>query len=640
MNKKYKNLLVSALSLGILFNFQTTCIAKEKTSPVKEEQEAVKVLPESIETNEETSYDKSHMVKSIEISGNNLVGNNIVIDNMKTKVGSYFNRDEIQNDLKNIYNIGYFTEKIKAVPEAGTDGIKLRIVVEENAPVTGINVSGNTKVLTEDIMKIFDKQTGKPQNICELNKAVEDLEKLYSDKGYLLARVSKLSDDPDGMINIDVNEGVLDGINIKGNVKTKDYVIKRNILTSTGTVYNENVLKQDLSRIYGTQAFADVRRVITPSTQNPNKYNLTIEVDEKKSGTISLGGGIDTGTGLFGTLGYSENNFLGKGQKLSASLMTGTGRVINEFDTARSANVQVEFNFSEPRLLGSLNSFDTSLFVRDYPSFHVPLSTERRIGLALDLSRPVKDIPNLAAGIGLGIEKVSVKEADFSRISDIFAQKNYDIAKRTGQLNGGTFVSLGPTLAYDTRNRLSNTTDGWYLSADVKEFASISGAAGSYGRMALKGRRFIPVGQNSTLMLSGKIGANLIGDMPDFASFRLGGASSIRGFREGDVGIGKGLLFASAEYRTPIPFIDKMTKINFFKDMRLAAFLDSGRVFDEYLSNELFGRPGYGISAGAGLRINMPGVGPIKLDYGIPLTTMGDGISRTPRWTIDFGDRF
>lgn len=640
MKKRNKNILIGAMALGIVFNTQLVMQAKNKDASSKKPVEAEKILPEALNIQTDKAYDQSLTVKDIEITGNHLITKDMILKNMNTKVGSYFNREYIKNDLKNIYDIGYFTEKIKAVPETTEDGVVLKIVLEENTPVTGISFVGNTVVSSQEIADIFSSQYGMPQNIVELNKSIEKLEEFYASKGYVLARVSKVSDDPDGILNVEINEGEIDKISITGNTRTKDFVIKRNILTSSGSIYNENILKQDLARVYGTQAFSDVRRTIVPSTENPEKYNLSIEVDEKRTGSISLGGGIDTGTGLFGTIGYNERNFRGRGQKLSANLMTGSGQITSDKDTTRRANVQFEVNFTEPRLRGTLNTLDVGVFARDFASFHVPLAIEQRIGTELQLSRPVKDIPNLAAGFGLGLESIKIKEGDYTQISSYFAKKGYDISNRSKQLKGGTFVSLGPSLAYDTRNSLYNTRDGWFMSTDLKEYVKVSGDSESFGKLSFKVRRYVPVAKESTLMFSGKLGRKVTGEMPDFASFRMGGATSVRGFREGEVGVGEGMMFASLEYRTPIPFIDKVTKIGFFRDMRIASFLDAGKVYDEYLSNVLFDRPGYGISAGGGLRINVPGVGPIKIDYGIPLTKTGTENTKSGRWNIDFGDRF
>lgn len=78
--------------------------------------------------------------------------------------------------------------------------------------------------------------------------------------------------------------------------------MRRNVLTQPGTVYNENLIKMDLMRLYGTQAFKDVKRTIERSEENPERYDVTIHLEEQRTGTISIGGGLDTATGLFGSL--------------------------------------------------------------------------------------------------------------------------------------------------------------------------------------------------------------------------------------------------------------------------------------------------------------------------------------------------
>ncbi len=96
-------------------------------------------------------------------------------------------------------------------------------------------------------------------------------------------------------------------------------------------------------------------------------------------------------------------------------------------------------------------------------------------------------------------------------------------------------------------------------------------------------------------------------------------------------------MMATTEFRTPIPFVDKMTKINFVKDMRLAVFADAGSLFRETVTNDLYNRPGYGISAGLGLRVNIPALGPLAIDYGYPLTSVGSGNHKGGRFTFGFG---
>ena len=221
--KIYSVLLIAAF----VFNgFVQVSFAKNASDEEKKQFTEVKSIDfGKIKSLENKTYDDAVTIKEIDIDGNNLVNTENILSKLNIKPGSKFNRDLIQEDLKNIYKMGYFTEKIKAIPEQTKSGITLRILVEENVPVTGFNVTGNNVVSAEDILKLLNRQEGLPQNIIELNNSIKDIEKLYSDKGYILARVEKVSDDPDGVINLQINEGKIQEINISGNSKTKDFVI-------------------------------------------------------------------------------------------------------------------------------------------------------------------------------------------------------------------------------------------------------------------------------------------------------------------------------------------------------------------------------------------------------------------------------
>ena len=120
----------------------------------------------------------------------------------------------------------------------------------------------------------------------------------------------------------------------------------------------------------------------------------------------------------------------------------------------------------------------------------------------------------------------------------------------------------------------------------------------------------------------GRAGGKLWGEMPEVMAYRLGGPYSIRGFKMSGVGTGNAYAMASAELATPIPFIDKL-KINFLDNIRFTMFVDAGKIFDPTITSKLYDRPNSAISAGVGLRVNIPGMGPISVDYGLPLTHVG-----------------
>lgn len=637
-------LLASFLTLLLLSGSMTNSFAQFDDEVEEEMTPAETIEPEALPSSEKRSYDEGITIKEVEITGNMLVPEEKILESIKTKPGTIFDRTSLQQDLKSIYEMGYFTDNIKAVPEASPTGVKLRIELEENIPVTGFNIVGNTAVSTAELEELFKDQAGLPQNIAQLNGAISKIEKIYSDKGFVLARVKKITDDPDGMINIDINEGKINKIKFVGNTKTKEFVIKRNMITREGSLYNENLLKDDLKRIFGTQAFEDVRRVVTASTENPEEYDLAVEVDEKRTGSISLGGGVDTGSGIFGSLGYTNPNFLGRGQIISATVIGGSGVINSDADTVRKATVQFEANFTEPRIGDTLNSLQVDAFGRNYASFQVPLATERRIGTSIQWARPIKRFNNLAGSLSLDFENVKLKDADpmswltYAAMAGIPYQEA--IEDRAQQLEGGNFIGLEPSLVYDTRNNRLNPTSGWYHTVKLKQAFGLGGDINQYGRVYASLRKYIPLGEKSTFALNFQTGSKLIGDLPEFSSFRLGGANTIRGFKEGNIGHGSQYIMGSAEVRVPFPILSQIKKIPFMDNIKAAVFFDAGKLYNQSITNRMFDRPGYGMAAGAGLRINIPGLGPIRVDYGIPLTKVGKYETKKGRFNFGFGEKF
>ena len=128
-------------------------------------------------------------IKNIEITGNRLIDTDTVYRQMELKPGDAFSAEVVQQNLKSIYNMGYFSEKIKAVPvKLDDNNIKLKIIVEENLPVTDFMIEGNESISTGEILKILEPMLEKPQNIHDLNDAIEQIQDLYASQGYSCAR--------------------------------------------------------------------------------------------------------------------------------------------------------------------------------------------------------------------------------------------------------------------------------------------------------------------------------------------------------------------------------------------------------------------------------------------------------------------
>ncbi len=586
----------------------------------------------------DSSDKENRKIKKIEFYGLNSVSSQELTDKMQMKEGGNYSREVLQSDLKALYDTGYFTQKMKAIPSKNDDGtVTVKIVVEENLPVKDFTVEGNTVIPIEDILAILSDMKGKPQNITQLNNAIAQIQELYNSKGYILARVSSLTDDPDGTINISIKEGIIDKIMIEGNEKTKDYVIARNVLTEPGMIYNENLIKEDLVRLYATQAFKDVTREIEPSEEVPDAYDITIKIQEQRTASISVGGGLDTVTGLFGSMGISENNFRGRCERLSLTGLVGTGVILNDSSVKDHMNIQAELSYFKPYFLNSDTSLNSRLFFRDFGSYQVPLAVERRYGAEATLSHRLKKNRHASASFSLGLENIDVREGDANGILGMYNKYNIPISRRAEQLEGGLFLSLSPAIIYDTRDSATVTRHGTMASLRFDENFGMNGFDKTNGKLTGMIKQYIPIAKKSSLSFTAKGGGTIHGDIPEVMSYRLGGPYTVRGFKMSGVGTGNAFIMGSAEFATPIPFLDR-TRIAFLNNIRFTLWADAGKVFDGTLSNKLYDRPMEAVSVGVGLKVFVPGMGPLSIDYGIPLTNPGSNGSKRGYFTFGVGD--
>ena len=129
----------------------------------------------------DSSDKENRKIKKIEFYGLNSVSSQELTDKMQMKEGGNYSREVLQSDLKALYDTGYFTQKMKAIPSKNDDGtVTVKIVVEENLPVRDFTVDGNTVIPIEDILAILSDMKGKPQNITQLNNAIAQIQELYN----------------------------------------------------------------------------------------------------------------------------------------------------------------------------------------------------------------------------------------------------------------------------------------------------------------------------------------------------------------------------------------------------------------------------------------------------------------------------
>jgi len=577
-------------------------------------------------------------IHNIKIEGLKTVSSETVLACIKNKSGSLYSEELLQQDLQRVYSSGYFTDNIAINPILNEDNsVDLVFELHENLIVNDVQIWGNTVISTNELYAFAEPLKGLPQNINNINAAIDKITDYYHRNGYILAGVNSV-DDEDGVLKLYISEGVINSITLSGNKKTKDFVINRNILTQPGTVYNEECFKEDLSRIYETKLFKDIDRQITPVKDGEKgEYDIKIVVKEASSNSVAVGAGVDNALGIFGSLSISENNFLGRGQRVSLSGLLGSGILLSDSSITDRANYQLELNFFEPYFLNADNSLASKLYYRDLGSYQVPLAIERRFGLMANVEHKVRNYKGLTTNLGVGFEHISLKEGDFNKIASLYSYNHLNIADRAKELTGGMFFNIAPGLKYSTIDTTENPREGIVAQAKFTEAVGMSHFKNTNGRLLAGVTKYFPVAKKSSLAITARGGLKVHGDdMPEIMAFGLGGPYSIRGFRMNGVGMGNGFIMGSAELATPLPFVDRL-KFDFFKKIRLTFFVDTGHVYDGTISSILYDRPMSAITAGIGLKVYIPNVGPVSIDYGVPLTNPGDYGSKSGYFTFGTG---
>ena len=198
---------------------------------------------------------------------------------------------------------------------------------------------------------------------------------------------------------------------------------------------------------------------------------------------------------------------------------------------------------------------------------------------------------------------------------------------------------MAPSLVYDTRDRIINPRDGLVANIKFTENVGISDLNHTHGTLTGGIRKYFPVMTKSAISVTARAGGTIHGDIPEVMAFRLGGPYTVRGYKMSSIGTGTSYVMGSVELTTPFFFLDRIKKLRFLDNVKFAMFVDAGKLFDTTVTDKIYNRPGYGIAAGAGIKVFVPGVGPLSIDYGYPLANVGRGNGKGA-FTFGIGDLF
>jgi outer membrane protein insertion porin family len=559
-----------------------------------------------------------------------------------------------------------------------TNSLILHLPISEGPQyrVGNVDFKGNELFPREQIIQNLTSKDGektkrglqlRPGEIfspTRLNKDTQAIQDFYGARGYIDSQIR-----PERIANIekgtlDLRYNVVEGdkfyvekIEIQGNTKTKDKVIRRELAITPGETFDMIRVKVSKSRLEQMQFFEKVEAK-EEGTDVPNRKNLVISVEEKNTGNIAVGAGFSSVDSLVGFVEVSQGNFdIG-----NPPYFTGGGQKARLRAQIGSRRQDYVFTFVEPWFLGKRLSLSTDLYHRDL-NFLSDNFNQRQTGARVGLSRQLPH--NFIGNISYTIESIGI------RFSDSYRAQQQAVGSAILQEEGTRLVSrVGSSLAHDTRNNFLLPTRGHRAElfgelaggpfGGDSDFYKLEARVAQYwspGRLFSEESTTKEILDNHTLEVTGRLGVvESYGDssrVPLFDRWYLGGLYNLRGFKFRGVGprefysgepLGGGTYwFSSAEYT--IPIIERL-RFALFYDIGMAypdaySFDPAGTGVDAIGNPLVRGKTGlYNDNWGVGIRLNLP-IGPLRLDYGIPIQHDPDsgGSGRFQfgvGWTRDF----
>jgi outer membrane protein insertion porin family len=579
-------------------------------------------------------------ISQVRFEGNEHISQKVLRKQMKTRGRTliYFvdktgRLDEVQleQDLDKIreyyQNHGFIDVQIREVRKDRTPKgpMIITIVVAEGPQyhVRKLSITGyehTTDARVRAFLKMKEGSVYSPKQLHDDAKAVADA---YGSGGYVDLVITP-EGTPAGPALIDVHYTIEEGarsfanrVNIEGNTRTKDKVIRREVLVAPGDVFNTVRVDTTKKRLENLGYFAKVE-TYPEDTDIPGRKDLTILVQEKRTGSLSFGGGFSTVDKLVGFAELTQGNFdifnwpsfTGGGQKFRLRVQYGTER--KDFILA----------VTEPYFLDRRLSLSGQAFYNE-ANYLSAQYNQRNYGVLFELRKPINAY--MYASLAYTLQDIDIFDVDPSASAFIQSQKGSSVESK--MLSSVVFDSRDNPLLSRRGQRitLAPMIAGGFLGGDVQ----------IYG-FDLEGSQYFRLPKDTILLINGEIstvsqwGSGT--EVPIYERLFLGGSNNLRGFPFREVGpqdengepVG-GQSMARATFEWTFPIIEKA---------RGAVFYDMGFVNSDAWS---FGFNHMASDVGIGIRLDLP-IGPLRLDYGYPV--MRDGYNGGGHFNFNVGYQF
>ena len=591
------------------------------------------------------------VVRRISFVGNDSVLARDIRKVMKTKpldLLSFFNKsgrlmpvqmEEDRAAIQTLYqNRGFADVDVDDIQtqSLARDGVELIVTIREGTQyrvnsvrVDGVNIVPDSEVA--GLLKMGSGQLFTPKGMGDDLKAMRDF---YGSRGYVdMTAVPEVYPAGPGAVDVSyrLDEGVqsyLNLVNIQGNTRTKDRVIRRELAVKPGDVFDTTLVDLSKRRLDNLNYFSRVETQPT-DTVVPGRKDLNVIVEEKRTGSFNFGAGFSTIDSLIGFAELQQSNFditnwpnfTGGGQRFRARA---------QYGLLRSDFV---ISLTEPWFLGYKLSAGVEAYYRN-ANFLSDVYAQENAGFALQTRQQVWRA--LSARTEYRFERVVIYDVDNNLYDDYYGGETVFGGFSGNGKSGpvikdaeGTYYKSAITgsLVWDTRDSLFLTRKGELV--ELTGFVAggfLGGTVQDYG-LSLEAAKYFPLPWDLIFLVKGQLAVvdgwggsqnsgsddNYGNGVPIFDRLYLGGANNMRGFNFREVGPvdvddnpigGNSLGYITLELTFPI-----------ISRVRGAVFTDAGFVnVDPYD----FGTAGSNVDVGIGLRLDLP-IGPIRVDYGIPV---------------------
>lgn len=551
-----------------------------------------------------------------------------------TGAGTY--KDEVlKNDallITDYYlNNGYVNVKVgepvvKLNENKTALAVTIGITEGEQYQVGAIGFKGELLEPAADLRKKLKSEPGEVFSRAVLRTDIGTLTDVYGDKGYAFATINPLThlDNDKKTIDItfDAEKGELvsiERINIAGNPKTRDKVIRREMRVTETGLYSSTGLKRSKQNLMNLGYFEEAN-IATAKGSASNKLNVNVDVKEKPTGTFSIGGGYSSLDGIIGQGSVQQANFLGLGLKANLSASVG------------SSSQTYALGMTDPYFLDSKWTLGGDIYrsERDYTDYY-----RRLVGGDIKGGYPINDFVSTFMMYKYEIKDLYSPSAAYQALHDADIYGTYPLGTTT---TSSVFSSITHN---NTDYRLDPSTG--MINTFSAEYAGLGGD-NKYARFIMDNTYFYPLYKR--LIASTKLTLGYIRDVgqpvPIDEKFYLGGIYSLRGYRArtvsptdpADPAPGATIVYLGANkevtgnVEATFPLLpDVGLKAVLFFDYG-NSFNDKSKVFDTMLT-----------SYGWGIRWASP-IGPLRLEYGIPINPRKNIDSSSGRLEFSIGTMF